>query len=184
MGGVLVRKLVKHTKIFSSWAPHQPRLGQILSPQTQANVGTAGAGVLREADAAVGQKLGRFDPADRILDEMTEFLTLFVADDSPKILNLNQPLSNKDYLGHLGNPGNPGIANQLRIKRQQPLRFLWIAAGSGFPFEQTTLPVEFADCIDVGYELVVSANWQGEFYLHVATRLRNTDAVILTETFE
>src|SRR5256885_9698992 len=82
MGGFLVRKLVKHTKIFSSWAPHQPRFGQILSPQTQANVGTAGAGVLGEADAAVGQKLGRFDPVDRILDQMTKFLTLFVADNS------------------------------------------------------------------------------------------------------
>src|SRR5882724_10215947 len=101
MGGLLVRKLVKHTKIFSSWAPHQPRFSQILPPQTQANVGTAGAGVLREADAAVGQKLGRFDPPDRILDEMTEFLTLFIADDSLEVLNLNQSLADKDYLGHL-----------------------------------------------------------------------------------
>src|SRR5438477_12360176 len=115
---------------------------------------------------------------------MTEILPLFVADDSPKVLNLNQPFAHKDYLRHLGNPGNPGIANQLWIKRQQSIRFFRIAAGSGFPFEQATLPVEFADCVDVGYELVVSANWQGEFYLHVATRLRNTDAVILTETFE
>jgi len=32
---------------------------------------------------------------------MTEFLTLFVADDSPKVLNLNQPLAHKHYLGHL-----------------------------------------------------------------------------------
>src|SRR5438477_2592888 len=115
---------------------------------------------------------------------MTKLLTLFVADDSLKVLNLNQSFSNKHYLRHLGNTCNPGIANQLRIKRQQPFRFFWIAAGSGFPFEQATLPIEFADCINVGYELVVSANWQGEFYLHVATRLRNTDAVILTETFE
>jgi hypothetical protein len=68
MGGFLVRKLVKHTKIISSWPPHQPRFRQILPSQTQANVGTAGAGVLGEADAAVGQKLGRFDPVDRILD--------------------------------------------------------------------------------------------------------------------
>src|SRR5438270_2202869 len=117
MGGFLVRKLVKHTKIFSSWAPHQPRFGQILSPQTQADVRTAGTGVLREADAAVRQKLGRFDPMDRILDEMTEFLTLFVADNSPKVLNLNQPLAHKHYLRHLGDACDPGIAKQLRVQR-------------------------------------------------------------------
>src|SRR5205814_4039047 len=127
IGGFLVRKLVKHTKIFSSWAPHQPRFRQVFSPKTQANVGTAGAGVLGEADAAVGQKLGRFDPPDRILDKMTEFLTLFVADDGSKVLNLNQPLSNKHYLRHLGYACNPGIANQLRVERQQPFRFFWIA---------------------------------------------------------
>src|SRR5204863_1841445 len=89
IGGLLVRKLVKHTKIFSSWAPHQLRFGQILSPQTEAKVGTASTGVLREANAAVGQKFGRLDPVDRILDEMTEFFPLFVADDSLEILNLN-----------------------------------------------------------------------------------------------
>src|SRR6267143_2739256 len=115
---------------------------------------------------------------------MTEFLTLFLADDRMEVLNLNQPLAYKHYLGHLGNPGNPGIANQLRIERQQPLRLLWIAAGSGFPFEQATLPVEFADCVDVGYELVVSADWQNEFDLQVAPRLPDTDAVFLTETLE
>ena len=36
MGGFLVRKLVKHTKIFNSRA-HQSRFGQIRSPQTNAD---------------------------------------------------------------------------------------------------------------------------------------------------
>src|SRR5437762_9588158 len=115
---------------------------------------------------------------------MTEFLTLFIADDRSKVLNLNQSLAHKHYLRHLGNPCNPGIANQLRIERQQSLRFLWIAAGRGFPFEQAALPVEFADCVNVGYELFVSANWQQEFDLKVAPRLAEADAVFLTETLE
>src|SRR5437762_9350696 len=115
---------------------------------------------------------------------MTEFLTLFIADDRSKVLNLNQSLAHKHYLRHLGNPGDPGIANQLRIERQQPLRFFWIAAGSSFPFEQTTLPIEITDCIDVGYELVLPANWKDEFHLHVAPGLTDADAVILTEAFE
>src|SRR5438477_7881172 len=115
---------------------------------------------------------------------MTKLLTLFVADDSLKVLNLNQSFSNKHYLRHLGNTCNPGIANQLRIKRQQPFRFFWIAAGSGFPFEQATLPIEFADCINVGHELVLSANRQNKFDLQVASRLADADAIILTETFQ
>src|SRR5437588_2078270 len=98
---------------------------------------------------------------------MTEFLALFDADNSSEVLNLNQPLSNKDHLRHLGNPGNPGIANQLRIERQQPLWFLRIAAGSGFPFEQATLPIECPNCIDVCHELVPPANRQQEFDLQV-----------------
>src|SRR5437868_11598863 len=115
---------------------------------------------------------------------MAELLPLFVADSSPKVLNLNQPLAHKDYLRHLGDACNPGIANQLRIKRQQPLRFLWIAAGRGLPFDNATLPVEVADCVDVGYELIVPANRQKEFDLQVAPRLADADAVFLTETLQ
>src|ERR1700693_2333913 len=51
MGGILVRKLVKQTKVFCSWAPYQRRLGQIPSPQTETDVGAGSAGILREADA-------------------------------------------------------------------------------------------------------------------------------------
>src|SRR5437660_7402373 len=115
---------------------------------------------------------------------MTEFLPLFVADDSPEVLNLNQPLADKHYLRHFSDPGNPGIANQLGIKRQQSYRFFWIAAGSSFPFEQATPPIEVTDRIDVGHELVVPADWQSEFDLQVAPRLTDADAVILTEAFE
>ncbi len=68
MGGVLVIKFVKQTKVFCSWASYQRRFGQVRSSQTESDVGTAGAGVLGEADATVGQELGGFDPADRVLD--------------------------------------------------------------------------------------------------------------------
>src|SRR2546428_4660617 len=115
---------------------------------------------------------------------MTEFLTLFIADNSLEVLNLDQPLSNKDHLRHFGNPGDPGIANQLGIERQQSFRFFWIAAGSGFPFEQATPAIEFADCIDVGYEFILPANRQQKFDLLVAPRLPDTDAIFLTETLQ
>jgi len=56
-GGMLVRKLVKQTKVVCFWASHQRSFGHILLPQTEPNIGTAGAGVLGEADATVGQEL-------------------------------------------------------------------------------------------------------------------------------
>src|SRR6202162_2365506 len=64
MGGILVRKLVKQTKVFCSWAPYQRRFGQVRPSQTETNVGTAGAGVLGKANDTVGQELGRFDSPD------------------------------------------------------------------------------------------------------------------------
>jgi hypothetical protein len=58
MGGILVCKLVKPTKVICSWAPHERVFGQIWSSQTEPNVGTAGAGILGKPDAAVRQELG------------------------------------------------------------------------------------------------------------------------------
>jgi hypothetical protein len=89
MGGILVRKLVKPTKVLCSWAPNERCFGQILPPQTEPYIRTAGAGVLGKADATVGQELGHFNSSDRVLNQVAEFLALFVADGCPEILNLD-----------------------------------------------------------------------------------------------
>src|SRR6202011_1403881 len=80
IGGFLERKFVKPAKVFCSWPPDQGGLDQILPSQTQSQIGAAAAGVLGKADAAVGQEFGRFDPSDRVVDQMAEFLTLLVGD--------------------------------------------------------------------------------------------------------
>ena len=64
IGGFLVRKLVKPTKVCCSWTSYQRRFGKVWPSQTKSDVGTADAGVLGEADATVGQELSRFDPTD------------------------------------------------------------------------------------------------------------------------
>ena len=69
MGGVLVRKLVKPTKVVCSWTPYERRFGQIRPPQTEADVGTASARILGEADAAVRQEFSRFDSSDGVLNQ-------------------------------------------------------------------------------------------------------------------
>src|SRR5204863_9455373 len=58
MGGSLVRKLVKHTKVFGSWPANQSGFNQFRFIQAKPYIRTAAAGVLGEADAAMGQKLG------------------------------------------------------------------------------------------------------------------------------
>src|SRR5437868_14127109 len=56
MGGLLVRKLVKQTKIVSRTA-HQSGIDHFLLSQAEAHVRATGAGVLRKTDAAVRKEL-------------------------------------------------------------------------------------------------------------------------------
>jgi hypothetical protein len=107
MGGFLVRKLVKPTKVFYSWASYQSRRGQILPAQTEADVGTAGAGVVRESDATVGQKFGGFDSSDRILDQSPELFGLFVGDNCPEVLNFDQTLADEHQSSDVSDTGDP-----------------------------------------------------------------------------
>ena len=179
MGAILVRKLVKPTKVVCSWAPYQRGFGQVRPSQTESDVGTAGAGVLGKADATVRQKLGCFDSLDRILDQLPEFFALFVADDGPEVLNLDQPLADKDHLRDICDTGDPGIANQLRIEGQQPVRLLRVAAGGGLPLKQARDAIQLAQGVDVGHEIVLPGQGLGEFHLQVAPRLTDADAVVL-----
>src|SRR3989441_8657148 len=85
MGGFLEIKLVKPTKVFGSWPPHQSGLDQILPSQTKAYVRAAAAGVLRETNTAVGLELGGFDPPDGVFDQLAEFLALLLGNSRPQV---------------------------------------------------------------------------------------------------
>ncbi len=78
MGGFLVIKFVKPTKIVCSRTPHESGVGQNLLSQTKPNIRTAAARVLGKTDAAVRQKVCRLDPADCALYQITELLTLLL----------------------------------------------------------------------------------------------------------
>jgi len=164
MGGVLVIKLVKPTKVLSR-SPDYAFLHQFLPSQTEADVGTAGAGVLGKADATVPQKLGGLDPPDGVFDELAEFLALLVGDRGVQVLNLDQSLADEDHLGDFGNARNPGVADQLRIQSQQSIGLLWVAAGGGLPLDQAACPIQLPQGIDIGYEVVRRGNGSGELDL-------------------
>jgi hypothetical protein len=107
MGGFLLIKLVKRTKVFCSWPPHQSGFGKILPSETKPDVRTAATGVLREANAGVGQELGGLDAADRVFHELAEFLTLLVGNRGSQVLHLDQPLANEYDLGNFGKLRQP-----------------------------------------------------------------------------
>jgi hypothetical protein len=117
MGGFLEIKLVKPTKVLSR-TPDKAGVDQFLSIQAQADIRAGDAGVLGEANAAVWQELGCFNPTNRILHQLAKLLTLFVCDRGPEILDLNQSLADEDHLSDLRHAGDPGVANELWIEHQ------------------------------------------------------------------
>jgi hypothetical protein len=66
MGGKLVRKFVKHTKV-NSRPPNQGGLHQFLFAQAEPQVGAAQAAVLGKTDSAAGRELGGLDLPDGVL---------------------------------------------------------------------------------------------------------------------
>jgi hypothetical protein len=57
IGGLLVIKLVKPTKVFSSWTPNYRGVGYFLLSKTEPDIRTAAAGILGKTDTAVRQKV-------------------------------------------------------------------------------------------------------------------------------
>src|ERR1035438_10343012 len=133
MGGFLVIKLVKPTKIVCSWTPHQSGIDHFLLSKTKPHIRTGTAGVLGKADTTVRQKIRRFNSTDRAFNQATKLLSLFLGDGGAQVLNLDQTLADKYHLGNLRNTRYPRIADKLRIQGQQSLRFLWVSARTGLP---------------------------------------------------
>ena len=69
----------------------------------------------------------------------------------------------------------------MRIERQQPIGFFWIAGRGGLPLDQTARAIQFSDGVNIGDEVILPGQWPLELDLQVALRLANTDAVVLAE---
>src|ERR1039458_3951064 len=128
MGGFSICKLVKPIKTVCSWTPHQAGVDHLLLAKTKSHIRTAAARVLGKADATMGQKLCRLDSLDRVPYQTTELLALLVGNGCSQVLNLHQPFANEYDLSELGNPSHPGVADELWIQREQPLRLLRVSA--------------------------------------------------------
>src|SRR5258708_35002183 len=102
-------------------------------------MGAAQATVLREANTTMRNKLSRFDLADRCLHKVPELLTLLFRDRRSQILNFRSMLSHEDNQCYFRNSTDPGITDELRIERKQPLVLHRIAARCGLPVDQAML---------------------------------------------
>ena len=69
-------------------------------------------------------------------------------------MNFGNAFPDKHDKGHIGDSADPGIANQLRIEREQAFGFFGVAAGRRFPVDQATLAIELTDGIYVGNEFI------------------------------
>jgi hypothetical protein len=106
IGGFLVTKLVKPTKVFSR-ALDYAFLRHVRPSQAKTDVRTAGARVLGKADAAMGHELTGLDSPDRVCDQAAIFLSLFVGDGGSHVLDFDQWLAHEDDLGDVGYAGDP-----------------------------------------------------------------------------
>src|ERR1019366_4262682 len=113
MGGHLVTKFVKQTKIDSRLAD-KASLHQIALVETQSEKRTGSTRILGEADAAVRQEQSRLNPTYRVVDQGLELLPLLVRDGGPRVLDFHHALTDKDDLSDFIDAGHPGIKNPLR----------------------------------------------------------------------
>ena len=127
------------------------------------------------------QEVRRLDSTDRVFDQVAKLLALFLGDGGAQVLNLDQALADENDLGDFRDACDPGVADQLRIERQQSLRFFRVSAGTGLPFQQAALAIEFSDGIDVGNEVVLVADGPGELDLQILLRLGDLDTIVLAE---
>src|SRR5690348_13172674 len=96
--------------------------------QAESDERTRAAGVLRKTDAAMGQKLRGLNVPNCIVDQGAELATLIITDRGAKVLDFDHSFAHEHDLGHFRNSSDPGVAEQLRIKTEETLGFLGIAA--------------------------------------------------------
>jgi len=87
-------------------------------------------------------------------DQGRKLLPLFVRDRSAKILHLDQPFPDEDYLCYFVDSGHPGVASQLRVECCDAGRLFRISCRGGFPLQHTGRAVQFANAIDIRDEVV------------------------------
>src|ERR1700688_1108713 len=96
---------------------------------------TANASVLRKPDSWMRRKLCSFNLTSGRFDQLTKLLPLLFCNRSQQVLNFRNAFPNKRHNGDVGDASDPGVADELKVKRRQPLGLIRITGTRGFPFE-------------------------------------------------
>src|SRR6202021_3942275 len=93
----LVVKLVKPIKICCSRAANEFGIHQLLIPQAEAQMGTAGTSVLWNANCAVRKKMAGFNLLDGCFHQLAKFPTLLCINGCLQILNFGRAFANEHH---------------------------------------------------------------------------------------
>jgi len=156
IGNPLIHKFVKPIKVARFRPTDQVRFNQLLVTKAEPQIRAAHTAVLREADTAVGGEKSRFKLMDGRLNQTAEFTALFLRDRGFQVLDLGRLLPDEHDKGDIRYATDPGIANELWIEGEKPLRLFRIPAGRCFPVDQAALAIEFTDRVDIGNKIIAS----------------------------
>ena len=76
-----------------------------------------------------------FDLADGGPHQLAELTPLLVADRGLEILDLGNTLADEGHNRYIGDSADPGVADELRIKGQEPFRLFRVPCRGGLPFQ-------------------------------------------------
>src|SRR5271154_3630074 len=166
-GGPLLLKLVNPIKVARSWPANEFRIQQLLISQADPQMRATHTSVLGKANPAVRKELARFNLISCSLNQLAKFPSLLFINARLQILNFRRVLSHEDNQSNIREPSHPGIADELWIEGQEPLRLFWIAAGRRFPVDDAFLPVEFTNSVYVREELAPGRERARQFHLQI-----------------
>ena len=72
----------------------------------------------------------------------------------------------------------------MGIERKHARRRFRVSAGRRLPIDEAPHTINFTDRVEVGNELAAARKTAELFYLEILMRVGNSDAIVLSESFE
>jgi hypothetical protein len=132
----------------------------------------------------VRNELTGFDLSHCGFNQSAVLLPLLLGDRGPEVLNLWMMLAHEHDHGDFGNSADPGVANELRIEREQSLGLFGITARDGLPIDDTGHAIEFSESINVGNEFIVPGKRSKHLDLQILPRPGNVNPIVLSKLLE
>src|ERR1700682_5607529 len=147
-------------------------------------MGATYATVLRKSNAAMRIKVTCLNLIDCGLYKPAKFLTPFFGDRRPQILDLGSMLPHENHECYFWNSTDPRVTDELRIKRKQTVRALWVATRCGLPVDQAVRTVDVTYRVEIRNKLAATRETPKHFDLYILFWITNANTIILDECLE